>query len=267
MKAKNLNALIYLMLFSLSGLFGQTNAKHIIGRTEYVEGKVYKTTGKQYVKRSSVEKLAFLKTLGLKRIPNGYQIDHILPLSQGGEDGIDNMQLLTVVQHKIKTAIERGEVADINNSKISFSSFDNNTQKPVGIKTKSEWEIQKVISAFDIDKELSSRKVLFSGSKGGIFYYNTNGKKTYVKTKLSDIENTTVLSTQKKTKAKKIKQSEETESEYTTSSIFSTNYSTTNSSNSRTKSVKGTERIIETGARGGKYYINSNGNKTYIKKN
>lgn len=267
MSIRNFRALTFLTLFSLSNLFGQSNLKHIIGTTEYVEGKVYKTTGKQYVKRSSVEKLAFLKTLGLKRIPNGYQIDHILPLSQGGEDRIDNMQLLTVGQHKIKTAIERGEVADINNSKIRFSSFENYTQKPEGVNTKSEWDIQKVTSAFEIDKELSSRKVLFSGSKGGRFYYNTNGKKTYVKTRLSNTENTTVWTTQKKTKAKKIKQSEETESEYTTPSIYSTNYSTTNPSKSETKNVKGTERTIETGARGGKYYINSNGNKTYIKKN
>ena len=261
MSTRNFSALFFLMLFCLSNLFGQTKTKHTIGKTEYVTGKVYKTTGKQYVKRSSVEKLAFLKTLGLRRIPNGYQIDHILPLSQGGEDRIENMQLLTVAQHKIKTAIERGEVAKINNSKISFSSFDNNTQKPVGVKTKSKWNTQKVISAFKIDKELSSRKVLFVGSKGGTFYYKTNGKKSYVKPKLSDTENTTVSLTQKKNKAKKIKQSEETESEYTTPLKFSTNYPT------ETKNVKGTERTIETGGRGGKYYINSNGNKTYIKKN
>ena len=59
MSTRNFNALIFLTLFSLSGLFGQSNSKHIIGKTEYVEGKVYKTTGKHYVKRSSVEKLAF----------------------------------------------------------------------------------------------------------------------------------------------------------------------------------------------------------------
>jgi len=59
MSTRNFNALIFLTLFSLSALFGQSNSKHIIGKTEYVEGKVYKTTGKHYVKRSSVEKLAF----------------------------------------------------------------------------------------------------------------------------------------------------------------------------------------------------------------
>jgi len=40
-------------------------------------------------------------------VPEGYEIDHIKPVSQGGSDSLDNLQLLTKEQHKAKTKIER----------------------------------------------------------------------------------------------------------------------------------------------------------------
>jgi 5-methylcytosine-specific restriction endonuclease McrA len=59
------------------------------------------------VVRSQAAKRQFLKSKGLTRIPKGYQIDHIKPLSQGGKDEPSNMQLLSTKDHQRKTASER----------------------------------------------------------------------------------------------------------------------------------------------------------------
>jgi len=56
--------------------------------------------------RSESEKKAFLRTRGLKRVPSGYQVDHIVPLSEGGADKPSNMELLPTSLHKAKTARE-----------------------------------------------------------------------------------------------------------------------------------------------------------------
>ena len=212
------------------------------GETEYIIGKTYKTTGQPLVKRSSTPKSKFLKSIGLKSIPSGYEIDHIAPLSQGGEDVPDNMQLLTVGQHKLKTAIERGEVAKVNHSDVFYSNFDYNTQKPAGVRTKDDWQIQQYIPASEIDRELNSKKVLLTGSRGGTYYYNSNGKKSYVKsktyTKLAESSN---------------------------ANNPSSNNVIGGAPNTPSTGYKGHE--IQTGPRGGQFYINSNGNKTYIKKN
>lgn len=58
------------------------------------------------VKRSEANKRLFLKYKGLKSLPAGYEIDHIIPLSKGGTDCPSNMQLLTLVEHRKKTAKE-----------------------------------------------------------------------------------------------------------------------------------------------------------------
>jgi len=49
----------------------------------------------------------FLRNNGLSGVPRGYQVDHIIPLCAGGDDSPDNMQLLSVKEHKKKT---RGDV-------------------------------------------------------------------------------------------------------------------------------------------------------------
>jgi len=53
--------------------------------------------------RSETAKNDFLKSIGKKDIPLGYQIDHIIPLYAGGCDCPSNMQLISVEAHKGKT--------------------------------------------------------------------------------------------------------------------------------------------------------------------
>ena len=48
----------------------------------------------------------FLKKEGLKKIPKGKEVDHKVPLADGGSDTVRNLQLLTVKQHADKTARE-----------------------------------------------------------------------------------------------------------------------------------------------------------------
>ena len=48
----------------------------------------------------------FLKKEGLKKIPKGKEVDHKIPLADGGSDTVRNLQLLTVKQHADKTERE-----------------------------------------------------------------------------------------------------------------------------------------------------------------
>ena len=48
----------------------------------------------------------FLKKEGLTKIPKGKEIDHKVPLVDGGPDTVRNLQLLTEKQHAAKTARE-----------------------------------------------------------------------------------------------------------------------------------------------------------------
>ena len=51
-----------------------------------------------------VERL--LKKEGLTKIPKGKEVDHKVPLVDGGPDTVRNLQLLTEKQHAAKTASE-----------------------------------------------------------------------------------------------------------------------------------------------------------------
>ena len=53
----------------------------------------------------------FLKKEGLTKIPKGKQVDHKVPLVDGGSDTVRNLQLLTDKQHADKTAREARERA------------------------------------------------------------------------------------------------------------------------------------------------------------
>ena len=48
----------------------------------------------------------FLKKEGLKKVPKGKEVDHKVPLEDGGSDTVRNLQLLTNKQHANKTARE-----------------------------------------------------------------------------------------------------------------------------------------------------------------
>ena len=48
----------------------------------------------------------FLKKEGLTKIPKGKEVDHKLPLEDGGPDTVRNLQLLTEKQHADKSARE-----------------------------------------------------------------------------------------------------------------------------------------------------------------
>jgi hypothetical protein len=100
--------LIFLLSFIFSSLI-LSQETYKIGTTEYYSNESYSTTGKTKVKRSASNKMKFLKSLGYVKVPYGYEIDHIIPLSEGGSDDPSNMQLLTIEQHKRKTAKERSK--------------------------------------------------------------------------------------------------------------------------------------------------------------
>ncbi len=53
----------------------------------------------------------FLKKEGLTKIPKGKEVDHKVPLIDGGSDTVRNPQLLTEKQHADKTAREASERA------------------------------------------------------------------------------------------------------------------------------------------------------------
>jgi len=82
---------------------------------------VYANGGNK-VKRSETNKKQFLKSKGLKSIPKGYEIDHITPLSFGGSDCPDNMQLITVEEHRKKTAKEALQ-RDRDNMEIELANL------------------------------------------------------------------------------------------------------------------------------------------------
>ena len=66
----------------------------------------YKSSG-LLKERSSAAKQEFLRQHGLKEVPEGYEVDHIVPLSAGGSDDPSNMQLLPKSLHRLKTDWER----------------------------------------------------------------------------------------------------------------------------------------------------------------
>lgn len=87
---------------SMQGRYGWSSQYN---HTSRFEG-TYKT-GYLKVERSQSARMTFLRMHGYSKLPAGYEIDHIRPLSQGGSDTPENMQLLTKEQHHVKTARER----------------------------------------------------------------------------------------------------------------------------------------------------------------
>jgi len=78
-----------------------------VGETKYNYNERYKSSGLPKVNRSESAKRQFLRSKGYKRVPSGYEVDHIIPLSKGGRDEPSNMQLIPKSVHKQKTAEEK----------------------------------------------------------------------------------------------------------------------------------------------------------------
>ena len=64
--------------------------------------------------RSSAARKQFLHSRGLKRVPAGHVIDHIVPLCAGGADRPSNMQLQTISEAKAKDRQEKAQCAGIH---------------------------------------------------------------------------------------------------------------------------------------------------------
>lgn len=215
--------LIIISIFITYLSYGQET--YNVGKTEYYYNQYYSTTGKPVVKRNETNKKIFLQSQGYNETPYGYQIDHIVPLSEGGTDDPSNMQLLTISQHKSKTARERANRSSTSSTYTSTNSYYKNST--------SNDSYEEPITTANYSRTENGR-IIYKGASGGEYYVNNDGSKVYVK-------NTTSYST-------------------------STNYSNPSSSSSYSTPSSSASRDIQTGPRGGQYYINSNGNKTYTKK-
>jgi hypothetical protein len=161
---KTLNIILTsLLLLSISVLTAQTKQTYTIGGTKYILGETYKITGKPKVERNSSARKEFLNNYGYEKVPEGYQVDHIVPLSKGGADQPYNMQLIPTKQHKAKTARERS-------SSTSFPEYSAPT-------TTYHSPSYKSTSSYNYN----STKTIYTGSRGGQYYYNSNGNKTYIR--------------------------------------------------------------------------------------
>ncbi|MGS2761256.1 HNH endonuclease signature motif containing protein [Sinomicrobium sp. M5D2P9] len=142
--------------------------------TEYYSDRYYTTTGKPMVKRSEANKRKFLASKSLTEVPEGYEIDHIIPLSEGGTDDPENMQLLTIAEHREKMAKERAgrskSTYPVTQRTYYTSSTYPNTSSPGKVTTTS--------GSAGTDSE---GRTLYRGSRGGMYYINKNGNKVYVK--------------------------------------------------------------------------------------
>jgi hypothetical protein len=162
-----------LLIFGLISLgnnvFAQKKQTYKVNGTSYIYGETYKSTGNAKVERSTSAKDKFLKNQGYKKEPKGYQVDHIVPLSEGGADVPSNMQLIPIEQHKSKTARERA----YNNT--------SSTYKAPYYRSNSTYKSSNSYSTPSFSNGTS--KTIYTGSKGGHYYINSNGNKTYVKKK------------------------------------------------------------------------------------
>ena len=159
---------IYLLFLFLSiGIsFAQQKQTYKKNGTTYYSNETYSTTGQPKVKRSSTAKKEFLESKGYNNVPAGNQVDHIIPLSKGGADKPENMQLITTEEHKVKTANERKANSNSTYSNPTYNA--NSTYSTPSYKSTST-------------NSTNSSRTVYTGSKGGQYYYNSNGNKTYIK--------------------------------------------------------------------------------------
>jgi hypothetical protein len=164
---------VFSFLFLVSSLtFAQ--ATYTVGSTEYYYNDYYSTTDKPKVKRSYSNKMEFLRSQGYNSLPEGYEVDHIIPLSEGGSDTPYNMQLLTIRQHKAKTARERSRTT------TSIPTFNTNSSFSAPV-LYAPTSTNFSTSIPELNSNSSSSRTIYTGSRGGRYYINKNGNKTYVK--------------------------------------------------------------------------------------
>jgi hypothetical protein len=161
--------LIFALIFLGGNLFGQYKQTYKSNGTTYVYGETYSTTGRPKVERSSSTRTEFLKSEGYDKVPSGYQVDHKVPLSKGGADQPYNMQLISTEQHKAKTANEKTD------------NSINSTYVAPKYKSTSTYKGKESYSAPSYSN--TSNKTFYSGLRGGQYYINSNGNKSYVKKK------------------------------------------------------------------------------------
>jgi hypothetical protein len=161
--------LLFVIVFSGNNMFAQSKQTYKVNGTRYIRGETYKTTGQPKVERSSAAKTEFLKSRGYNKVPSGYQVDHKVPLSEGGADKSYNMQLISTDQHKAKTANERAS----NSVSTTYKAPKYNSTSTY--KGSSRYSTPSYSS--------SPSKTIYSGSKGGQYYINSKGNKSYTKRK------------------------------------------------------------------------------------
>jgi hypothetical protein len=184
---KNIKNILSSLAIIFAFTFSNAQSTYTIGSTEYIYGEYYSTTGKPKVVRSATNKKDFLKSKGYNSAPYGYEIDHIIPLSQGGSDSPSNMQLLTVRQHKAKTARERSYTS----STSYYSSYKPSTyyysipalkvKKAKYLTTNYNTPADRSPSYSNYNYSSNSNRTILTGSRGGKYYINSNGNKTYLK--------------------------------------------------------------------------------------
>ena len=231
---KPLSFLVACMLF----IWVQAQERtYTVGHTEYIIGEYYSTTGKPKVKRSYANKRAFLESLNLTEVPEGYEVDHIIPLYQGGTDDPSNMQLLTVEQHAQKTARERASgYSVVYPSYLRYTSTSTNQPPSRGLGVSTD---HRPLTTDPLFGETYKGRPVYVGKRGGKYYLNRNGNKTYLPAGKKQSQN--------QLSPRSVK----------------TGSSTSRSSPLNTHS---SNRTIYTGPRGGRYYINSKGRKVYVKR-
>jgi hypothetical protein len=144
---------------------GTSNSTYTSGGTEYYTNETYSKSGNPKVKRNMTTRSHFLHSQGYDKVPEGYEVDHIVPLSLGGSDTEDNMQLLTREQHRQKTANERGSTSHTGLPPSYFSTPS----------------LQPSIYSNQTTTLPGSSREIQTGPRGGKYYVNPNGNKTYIK--------------------------------------------------------------------------------------
>ncbi len=67
--------------------------------------------GRRYKRKTSTRQ-RFLEKQGLEKVPRGKEIDHKIPLSEGGSDNLRNLRLIKKKTHTQKTQREARKRAE-----------------------------------------------------------------------------------------------------------------------------------------------------------